>query len=118
MVYDATDDLKVTKDLLALDFLTSPVTNSGNGFTVGTYTLSTNALLSGVVSNSTQVVTSVTNTLSVVVEKGVLGVDAVLLKDLTEKMTLRDGLHPARQPWLLGWIQQCACGWRAYLRPR
>jgi hypothetical protein len=91
MVYDATDDLKVTKDLLASDFLTSPVTNSGNGFTVGAYTLSTNELLSGVVSNSTPVVTSLTNTLSVVVDKGVLGFDAVLLKELTEKMTLRDG---------------------------
>jgi hypothetical protein len=92
MVYDSTDDLRVTKDLQASDFLTSPVTNSGTGFTVGTYTLSTDALLSGLVSISMPVATSLTNTLSVVVDKGVLGTDAVLLKELTEKMTLKDGL--------------------------
>jgi hypothetical protein len=92
MVYDATDDLHVSKDLLASDFLTSPVTNSPSGFKVGSYTLSTNALLSGVVGNSTPVTGTELHTLSVVVDKGVLGPDAVLLKGLSEKMTLTDGV--------------------------
>jgi hypothetical protein len=92
MIFDATDDLRVTKDFLASDFLSSPVTNSGIGFTVGTYTLSTNALLTGVVGNSTPLITTKSHVLSVVVDRGVLGTDAILLKGLTEKMTLRDGL--------------------------
>lgn len=92
MVYDATDDLKVSKDFLASDFVTSPVTNSASGFKVGTYTLSTNALLTGVVGNSTPVTGTESHTLSVVVDKGVLGPDAVLLKGLAEKMTLTDGV--------------------------
>jgi hypothetical protein len=92
MVYDATDDLSVIKDLLAADFLTNPVTNSPSGFKVGTYTLSTNALLTGVVGNSTPVTGTESHTLSVVVDKGVLGPDAVLLKGLAEKMTLTDGV--------------------------
>lgn len=92
MVYDATDDLKVSKDFLASDFLTSPVTNSPNGFKVGTYTLSTSVLLTGVVGNNTAVTSKETHTLSVVVERGVLGADAVLLKGLAEKMTLTDGV--------------------------
>jgi hypothetical protein len=92
MVYDATDDLHVSKDLLASDFVTSPVTNSPSGFKVGTYTLSTTALLTGVVGNSTPVTGTESHMLSVVVDKGVLGPDAVLLKGLTEKMTLTDGV--------------------------
>lgn len=92
MVYDATDDLHVSKDLLASDFVTSPVTNSASGFKVGSYTLSTAALLSGVVGNSTPVTGTESHTLSVVVDRGVLGPDAVLLKGLTEKMTLTDGV--------------------------
>ncbi len=95
MVYDATDDLHVAKDLLASDFLTSPVTNSASGFTVGTYTLSTNAVLTGVASNSTPATTTESHTVSVVVDKGVLGSDAVLLKGLAEKMTLKDGVVTA-----------------------
>ncbi|WP_322993539.1 hypothetical protein [Limnohabitans sp.] len=96
MVYDATDDLSVVKDLLAADFVTSPVTNSPSGFKVGTYTLSTNALLTGVVGNSTPVTGTEPHTLSVVVDKGVLGPDAVLLKDLAEKITLTDGVVTGR----------------------
>lgn len=40
MVYDATDDLRITRDLKVTDFLTKPVTNSINGFVVGSYTIS------------------------------------------------------------------------------
>ena len=46
MVYDATDDLKVTTDLVASGFLTTPITNSSAGFTVGSYTFPTAQLLS------------------------------------------------------------------------
>ena len=46
MVYDATDDLKVTTDLVASGFLTAPITNSSSGFTVGSYTYPTAQLLS------------------------------------------------------------------------
>jgi hypothetical protein len=46
MVYDATDDLKVTTDLVASGFLTTPITNSSTGFTVGSYTFPTAQLLS------------------------------------------------------------------------
>lgn len=92
MVYDATDDLSVVKDLQASDFLTKPVTNSLSGFNVGTYTLSNSALLTGVASNSTPVTGTESHTLSVVVDRGVLAPDAVFLKDLAEKMTLTDGV--------------------------
>jgi len=46
MVYDATDDLKVTTDLVASGFLTTPITNSSTGFTVGSYTFPIAQLLS------------------------------------------------------------------------
>jgi hypothetical protein len=46
MVYDATDDLKVTTDLVASGFLTTPITNSSTGFTVGSFTFPTAQLLS------------------------------------------------------------------------
>ena len=46
MVYDATDDLKVSTDLVASGFLTTPITNSSSGFTVGSYTFPTAQLLS------------------------------------------------------------------------
>lgn len=44
MVYDANDDLKVISDLDASTFLTTPITNNSNGFTVGSYTYPLNLL--------------------------------------------------------------------------
>jgi hypothetical protein len=38
MVYDATDDLKVTTDLVSSSFVTAPITNGSAGFTIGNYT--------------------------------------------------------------------------------
>lgn len=46
MVYDATDDLKVTTDLVSSGFLTTPITNNSAGFTVGSYTFPIAQLLS------------------------------------------------------------------------
>ena len=46
MVYDATDDLKVTTDFDSSGFLTTPITNNNAGFTVGSYTFPIAQLLS------------------------------------------------------------------------
>ena len=46
MVYDATDDLKVTTDLVSSGFLTYPITNGTAGFTIGSYTFPLAQLLS------------------------------------------------------------------------
>jgi hypothetical protein len=46
MVYDATDDLKVTTDLVESGFLTTPITNINTGFTVGSYTFPIAQLIS------------------------------------------------------------------------
>lgn len=46
MVYDATDDLKVTTDFDSSGFLTTPITNNSSGFTVGSYTFPIAQLLS------------------------------------------------------------------------
>jgi hypothetical protein len=44
------------------------------------------------VKSLSQQVTSESHTLTVIVDKGVLGIDAVLLKNLTEAMTITDGV--------------------------
>lgn len=92
MVYDATDDLRVVKDLMASDFVSFPVINSATGFTVGTYNITLNALLSGVMESSPPVSSNETNALSVVVEKGVLATDAVYISGLIETKAIKDGL--------------------------
>jgi len=92
MVYDATDDLRVVNDFQASSFLTEPIINSKAGFVVGPYTLSINALKTGVIANSTPLSIMETHQVSVVVDKGVLSVDAVLLKGLTENTTYLDGI--------------------------
>ena len=46
MVYDATDDLKVTTDFISSGFLTYPITNGTAGFTIGSYTFPLAQLLS------------------------------------------------------------------------
>jgi hypothetical protein len=89
MVYDATDDLKVTTDLVSSGFLTTPITNGSAGFTVGSYTYPLAQLLS---TSTPQAVKYETHTLSVIVDKGVLGTGAVLLKGLTEKLTITNGV--------------------------
>lgn len=92
MVYDATDDLRVINDFQASSFLTEPILNSKEGFIVGPYTLSINALKTGVITNSTPLSVMATHQVSVVVDKGILSVDAVLLKGLTENTTHLDGI--------------------------
>lgn len=46
MVYDATDDLKVTTDFDSSGFLATPITNNSAGFKVGSYTFPIAQLLS------------------------------------------------------------------------
>lgn len=91
MVYDGTDDLRVAKDLKAADFLTTPITNSSSGFVVGPYTLSLKELQTGVLKPPPPVATTQTNEISVIVDKGIVGPDAVLLKGLTETLNFSDG---------------------------
>lgn len=55
LVYDSNDDFSVSRDLKARDFIEDPITNSSDGFTVGTYSVTTGELRGGAVSDAAPV---------------------------------------------------------------
>lgn len=82
LVYDSNDDFSIRKDLDVKDFRDSPITNSPDGFLVGTYLISV-AELTGSVSASS-VTSTVESEVTVIVDRGILSPEPVYLQNLKE----------------------------------
>lgn len=89
MVYDADDDFSIPEDLDIKDFRESPITNSSDGFLVGTYLISV-AELSGSESSSS-VTSTVESEVTVIVNRGVLSPEPVYLTNLKESVSYSGG---------------------------
>lgn len=81
---DADDDPLLVTDIAASDFVSTPYLNDTAGFAVGDFLIPLASL-----GDADSV--SFTHRLSVVVEQGVLGQEAVWLPDLQERLVFRDG---------------------------